>query len=516
MKGLKMMRSLVMVLVLCVQGLLEVQAKPDFGVNLPITSSGKVSQAVLGAKSVLVAVDDNTPLTVEANYNGLQQLADIMTTIAAIPVQIGNELIPLVTSLVTDGSGDVTAAFAPVFAKITEVADAITTKIPLANTAIKALFQARFNSIGLDYIPDQLTDGFDRITDGLADLTAKLQVLKGAIEAAVTEMVVDLSPAILKKHVKPALIYNLVFAVNQLKAYIPEVKYTIDSTLENINLADDYLVLLYQASSDSVTTNTALINSVRTVTDGIQTRVKEYLDLYGSEYDSLKTSAKALTNIATAPDISNMFAALDAFTTTYESLATTRYPALATQMQTLLDTMATALGGSSTPGQITSGLLDSLILTVIENGKFAQFCFNKYLGLVFGFLTSLSDSAGLCFDKEITRLQYLQDSLLEFTDMLPFDYEMTEVELTVCDNLTPQDKLDECVLLLSGFYDELSVQFSLKVQYLFELIEAETVASANRFLICVELVKINLVEMSEPTLTDEIRQCALGGPTADD
>uniref|UniRef100_A0A182NKP6 Protein TsetseEP domain-containing protein n=1 Tax=Anopheles dirus TaxID=7168 RepID=A0A182NKP6_9DIPT len=485
---------------------------------LPIMSSGKVSQAVLNAQTVLLAVDDNTPFKADANYAALQQLADIMVGVATVTVKVGNELIPLVSSLVTDASGDVPGAFATVFSKITAVKATIAEKVPIANEAIKAVFKTRFNSVGLDYIPDQLTDGFDRIVTGLDDLTVQLQALKGAIAAAITEAGAPgaVTNTVLKKYVKPAFIYNVVFAVNQLKAYTPVVKYTIDSTLENINLADDYLVLLYKAAGASTTTNAALVASVKTVTDGIQSVVKQHLNQYTDEYGSLKTQAGALTAIPTTPDISKMNAALDSFSATFGTLQSTRYPALATQMQTLLDTMSAALSAGSTPGQISSSLLDSLILTVIENGKFAQFCFNKYLGLVFGFLTSLSDSAGLCFDKEVRRLQFLQDSIPNFGDMLPFDYELTLVELTICDQITTKAKLDECVLVISGFYGELANQFSLKIQYLFELIEAETVASANRFLICMELMKIDLVEYSDTMLTDEIRQCAAGGPTADD
>lgn len=58
--------------------------------------------------------------------------------------------------------------------------------------------------------------------------------------------------------------------------------------------------------------------------------------------------------------------------------------------------------------------------------------------------------------------------------------------------------------------------FDLKMQYLFELIETEAAASANRFLICNELAKVNLVEFTETDLINSIRACALTGPTADD
>uniref|UniRef100_A0A182MR19 Protein TsetseEP domain-containing protein n=1 Tax=Anopheles culicifacies TaxID=139723 RepID=A0A182MR19_9DIPT len=522
-----MMRLLA--LALCVQSLLQVDtivhrilpmalAKPDFGISLPITSSGKVSLAALGARTVLEAIDDNTPFTVEANYKGLQDLANIVVSVASMTVNLGSELVPLVTSLVSDVSGDVTTVFATVFTKIGDIKTAIGTQLPTAIAGMKALFKTHFDSEGLDYIPNQLTDGFNRIVLGLDDLNAKLQTLKKGIDDAATAAgsVADLTDPLVKKFVKPAYVYNVVFAINQLKAYLPVVKYTIDSTLENINLADDYLLLVSQALQQSAGTTTQSISSVKTVTDAISQDVKTGLNGYASDFSNMQTEIGSFPRLSTAADIARINSALGSYSAAFGTLTTTRYPAMDTHLQNLIDAMTNALAASSTPGQITSDLLDSLILTVIENGKYAQFCFNKYYGLVFGFLTSLGDSAGLCFDKEIPRLQTLQDTLVTAREQLLADFEYIASELAVCDSLTMQAKLDECVLALSGFYTSLSTQFGLKLQFIFDLIENETAASTNRFLICIELVKMNLVEITEANLMNDIRECALDGPTADD
>uniref|UniRef100_A0A182WJM8 Protein TsetseEP domain-containing protein n=1 Tax=Anopheles minimus TaxID=112268 RepID=A0A182WJM8_9DIPT len=519
-RDIAMMRLLA--LALCVQSLVQIlpmaSAKPDFGISLPITSSGKVSLAVQGAKTVLEAVDDNTPFTVEANYKGLQELANVMVKVATVTVNMGSELVPLVTSLVTDVSGDVATVFTTVFTKIGEVKSAIGTQVPTAIADLKNIFKTHFASEGLDYIPKQLTDGFNRFVLGLDDLNSKLQTLKKAIDDAATAAggVTELTDTLVKKHVKPAYIYNVVFAINQLKAYLPLVKYTIDSTLENISLADDYLLLVYQAAQQSAGATTQSISSVKTVTDAISNEVKTGLNMYSSDFSSMQTEIGSFPKLPTAADFSKLSSALSSYSTTFGSLTTTRYPAMETHLKNLIDTMTNALGASSTPGQITSNLLDSLILTVIENGKYSQFCFNKYYGLVFGFLTSLGDSAGLCFDKEIPRLKLLQDTLPIVREQLLADFESLASELSVCDSLATQAKLNECVTSLSGFYTDLATQFGLKLQYLFELIETETVASTNRFLICVELVKMNLVEITEANLMNDIRNCAKDGPTADD
>uniref|UniRef100_A0A4Y0BVZ7 Protein TsetseEP domain-containing protein n=1 Tax=Anopheles funestus TaxID=62324 RepID=A0A4Y0BVZ7_ANOFN len=509
-------------LALWVQSLLQILpmalAKPDFGISLSITSSGKVSFAAEAAKTVLDAVDDNTPYTAESNYKGLQELADVMVNIASVMVDVGDELVPVVTSLVTDVSGEVSTVFMAVFAKIADLKSAISTQLPTAINEVKRIFDTHYDSEGLDYIPNQLTDGFNRIVLGVDDLKAKLLVLQEGIEDAITEAgdVTALTNPLVKKYVKPAVVYSVVFAINQLKTYLPVVKYTIDSTLENINLADDYLLLVSEAMGQSGTTSTESIDSVRTVTDAISEEVESGLDEYTTDFDDIMAEIETFTNLPTASDIDSLNEALDSYSTTFESLATTRYPAMETQLQDLIDTMSDALAVSSTPGEISSDLLDSLILTVIENGKYAQFCFNKYFGLVFGFLTSLGDSGGLCFDKEIPRLEFLRDTLPIVKEQLLSDFENLVSEISVCDSLTTQAKLDECVLAISGFYTELATQFGLKVQFMFDLIETEAAASTNRFLICIELVKMNLIEINETTLTDDIRSCAMDGPTADD
>ncbi|XP_053666072.1 uncharacterized protein LOC128715215 [Anopheles marshallii] len=515
-----MMRLLA--LALCVQSLVQIlpmaMAKPDFGIGLSITSSGKVSTAADNAQTVLEAVDDNTPFTAEANYKALQPLANVMDKVASVTVSLGSELVPLVTSLVSDVSGDVAAVFTTVFTKITDVKNAIGTQLPTDIAEIKNIFKTHFKSEGLDYIPKQLTDGFNRIVEGLTDLSTKLQALKKAIDDAATAAggVTSLTDSLVKKYVKPAFVYNVVFSINQLKAYLPLVKFTIDSTLENLNLADDYLLLVFQALQQSGDTTTTAINSVKTVTDAISSQVKSDLDMYYGDFNIMKGEIQDLTQITSSPDISKVSDAVGSFSTSFGTLSTTRYPAMDTQLTKLIDTISKALAVNSNPGQISSDLLDSLILTVIENGKYAQFCFNKYFGLVFGFITSLADSAGLCFDKEIPRLKVLQDTLSTAKEQLWTDFSSISAEFTLCDMLTTQSKLNACVLAVSGFYNNIATQFGLKIQFLFDLLESETVASANRFLICIELVKMNLVEMTESTLTNEIRSCAMDGPTADD
>ncbi|XP_050074479.1 uncharacterized protein LOC126562104 [Anopheles maculipalpis] len=506
---------------LCVQSLLQILplalAKPDFGIILPITSSGKVSLAALAAQTVLEAVDDNTPYTVQANFKGTQDLANAVVNIASVTVTVGSEIVPLVTSLVSDVSGNVDTVFSTVLTKIAEVKSKIGTQLPLAIGAIKTVFKTQYSSEGLDYIPKMLIDGFNRIVLGLDDLTTTLNALKKAIENAVaaagTEPLTDL---FVKKNVKPAFLYNVVFAINQLKAYLPVIKYTIDSTLENINLADKYLLLVGQAVQQSAATTTQSINSVKIVTDAIAEQVKTNLNGYSMDFGVVKTHIGGLAQLAGSTNIGKVNDALASYTTTFGKLSTVRYPAMDKQLSDLIDAMSKALGKGTTPGQISSDLLDSLILTVIENGKYAQFCFNKYFGLVFGFLTTLGDSAGLCFDKEIPRLTTLQNTLLTIWQLLVADYEELVYELSVCDSLTAPGKLDECALALSGFYAALATEFENLMQSLFEVIESEAVASTNRFLICIELVKINLVEMSETTLTNDIRSCAKDGPTADD
>uniref|UniRef100_A0A182J1Q5 Protein TsetseEP domain-containing protein n=1 Tax=Anopheles atroparvus TaxID=41427 RepID=A0A182J1Q5_ANOAO len=501
-------------LTLCVLSLLQVpplvRARPDFGINLAITGSGKVSQSATDANEVVQALDDNTAFTADTSYPGLQELADQLAGVADMTVQLGGELVPLVTALVADMSGNVAGAFGPVFAKITAIKTTIATDLPTANAAIDAI-------VG-HYVPDQLTDGFERIVEGLQDLEELLGTLKAAIDAAVGQAgsADSVTPALVKKYVKPALVYRVVFAVNQLKAYVPVVKYTIDSTLENINLADDYLLIVYEALNQSSATAAALQAQISAVTEAIATTVKTQLDGYEENFVATESGVADLTAVAAAPDYAAVTNALEAFGVHFDSLSSTLYPALDGYLLALLEVLATALPGSGTSGNVSSDLLDSLILTLIENGKFAQFCFYKYYGLVLGFLTSIADNASLCFDKEERRLTFLKDSLPGIMALLPFDYDAILDQLSTCDWLTDPDTLSECLTTLAGFHTAIAVEFGHKLQYVFDLIGAETEASANRFLICLELTKLNLVEISEPTLLDEIRQCALGGPTADD
>uniref|UniRef100_A0A182K9X8 Protein TsetseEP domain-containing protein n=1 Tax=Anopheles christyi TaxID=43041 RepID=A0A182K9X8_9DIPT len=519
--GPAMMRLLVFVL--CMQSLSQLLpsalAKPDFGIKLPIKSSGKVSVAVLNAQTVLIAADDNTPFTANSNYKGLQELANVTVRVATELVNVGNDLIPNVTNLVSDISGNVSGAFATVYTNINQTKETISTKLPTAIADIKAVFKTHFNSTGLDYIPKQFNDGFRRIVLGLDDLAAKLQALNKAIDAAGNEAmgVTELTDTLVKQYVKPAFVYDVVFSVNQLKGYLPVIKYTIDSTLENIKIADDYLLLVRIGANDTAIATNKTVESVKNVTDAIANDVQTNLNATTLKLIDVQTGIRDTLNLITsAPNMYTVNAALSSIGEDVYKSQTERYPLMVDQLKALIDAITNALSGGSTTGQLSSPLLDSLILTVIENGKYAQFCFYKYMGLVFGFLTSLTDNAALCVDKEISRLEYLQETLALMWSLFPSDYESWLSELNTCEILTTPGSLTACVDALSAFYDELRKNFQLKIESFFELIETEASASTNRVMICIELTKLNLIEFTEPDLINDIRACAWSGPTADD
>ncbi|XP_052873817.1 uncharacterized protein LOC128279137 [Anopheles cruzii] len=491
-----------LVLLCVVQCLLQaplVLAKPDFGINFPITDSAKVSNAAISSNQVLLAVSFNTGLTTESGYPGLQPLVDLLRQIATGTVSIGSELTPLVVSLVANVSNDPESAFGPVFSKIHDVQQAINAQLLPATDAI-------YNLIGPP-VPNQLIDGYTRISDGLADLASALQNLQDAIVAGITQAgsATALTEQLVKQFVKPALVYQVVFATNQLRAYIPVVKYTIDSTLEDISLADEYLLLVEDTVDAADTVNEGLIAGLGDITDQISETVETQLDSYTAQIGTI-------TSTISNTDVLNALAGLSSGT---GALSSSLYPAMEANLQALIDLIRNAVLGNGGSDVFSSGLLHDLILTLIENGGFAQFCFYKYYGLVFGSLTALADSIGQCFDKEAERLAYLRDLLPSLIELLHYDFEDVLSQYDVCTKLTAPADLNACIAVLSEYYPNIVTEFNHQMQSVFDLIRIETTASGVRFQICLSLLKLP-EQQAEPSLSNAIRQCAIGGPTEDD
>ncbi|ETN65181.1 hypothetical protein AND_003058 [Anopheles darlingi] len=477
-------------------------AKPDFGINFPISGSIKVSKSIDDANTVLMALDDNTELVTTSGYPGLQTLVDTLRNISLVLVSVGSELPPLGRALVANTSNNISAAFDPVYGKIVALNLTITVLLPPAVSSI--------NDIIGHYVPDMLYDGFDRVVVGLGDIAQSLFILQGAINDAILQAggnPNDVTLVNLKQHVKPVHIYQLVFFVNQLRAYLPVVKFTVDSTLENISMADKYLLLVKQALSATDTNYKNLIDGVANVTDKIATTVQTEFGNHTRAIATIETSAVNVTKMA---------APIATFKQHTDSLTTVYYPKMRAALQMLLDALQESLTGNATPGIFWSNALDSLILTLIENGGYAQFCFYKYYGLVFGTITAISDSVDQCFDREIPRLQQLNDLLPSLILQLQYDYEDLLAQIALCTSLAPYQQDASCLTTLSGLYSDIATQFGNKLKVVFNLISSATVSSAKRYLVCVELLKLAVMEDNEQYLTDDIRKCALGGPTADD
>ncbi|XP_050096397.1 uncharacterized protein LOC126578138 [Anopheles aquasalis] len=476
-------------------------AKPDFGINFPIAGSPKVSKAISDANTVLIALDDNTELVTLSGYPGLQTLVDTLRNISLVLVSVGSELPPLGMALVANNSNNITGAFEPVYTKIIALNVTINVELPPTITIINDL-------IG-HYVPDMLLDGFARVVKGLIDITQALMAMQSALNDATLQAggnTADVTVDMLKQHVKPVHVYQLVFFVNQLRAYLPVVKFSVDSTLENIAMADKYLLLVKEALSATDTNYQSLMADVKNVTDKIAVTVQTEFGNHTQAVGAIQQAAVNVTALA---------GPIGSFKTHTDSLTTVYYPKMRAALQALLDALQESLTGNATPGIFWSDALDSLIITLIENGGYAQFCFYKYYGLVFGTITALSDSVNQCFDLEIPRLEQLNDLLPSLILQLQYDYEDLLTEIAVCTGLAPYQLDASCLSTLSGYYTDIAIQFGNKLKAVFNFISSATASSANRYLICVELLKLTVMEDNEQYLTDDIRQCALGGPNAD-
>ncbi|XP_053662023.1 uncharacterized protein LOC128711184 [Anopheles marshallii] len=486
-----------LVLVLCTIQISLAIPRPDFGINAGVYGSADVSLTAKDSGTLIDKVNDNLNIQLDSGY-------PLLTTIKTQLVGIANDF--TTKGLLVSGAIDALAvSTGPLNDGFSALKTASDNLIALMNTGFASYFTALNTNLD-NSITNMLTDAFDDVKAELTKLAGYLNTLQSQLAAAVTAA--GSSPpskAILRKYVSTTVTANVAKTVTSLKANIPLVTYIVANSLEKLKEADDYI---FQAGDIA----TAALDSVNKGLEALETEVQQYSDdtsqitavIDPVAQPNLDMTGIDLSGIPLIASEINEFKAT--YTTDLTSTITDIKAAYATYKQAvpLVSDGLTAFYSSSACNH-----LNQLVKVLISNGKFAEYCYNKYSPRTFALFDQQAREVGRCADLEITRLLKLPPILLSIAQMLLFDVEDLLAEITIC---VKSSQLCNKLEIETAFH---AVHTAAKAHQdsMKNYVTAETVAGLQRVSACFSTSKYLLVIAINRMVTD-INNCAKDGPLA--
>ncbi|XP_050075249.1 uncharacterized protein LOC126562724 [Anopheles maculipalpis] len=499
----------VALLVLLFQGAL-VAASPDYGIPNSVIGTGKLVTGVNDASTYLqtLAAGQLVSASITQDVFGLPRIVQILQETGNTVSQDGDNIVRAFETLIQSSSGDPTVLFDAALKSIQDALNHITQLLPTTESNLSAIIGGN--------VPDRLTDSFARIEIALRTLLTQIGTLKSSVLAAIAEAgsPTSISMEILTKHITLSKVYNVLQTVRNLRAFLPVVRYTLNTSIEEAVEADNYLKAYNSmlASLDGVVT--IVLQSLDAAEQSFYATVKSGVNTLGAAYAGMKESTLALGIITEAPDLgAEVVSMLSKFTVTLEDTENDIL-SVASELQSYLTAVKAMVTITETEViSITeSKLIGALIKTLISSGPYARFCFNKYRAQVSDLANYLLDESALCIEREVPRLTNLAAAVQTILDVNAFDFEDIYDWLTICDGIQePADRV-ACVARISQSYTALGDNFADKYNLLFDLTTVEVDSSKQRVKICISLTRRWLADGYIPNLQNDIEQCALTGP----
>ncbi|KFB40334.1 AGAP007271-PA-like protein [Anopheles sinensis] len=489
--------------VICsLQWSVSAEPRPDFALEDTVYGATKVSLSVMVLNNEVGSVTSSLPsLTLQSNDGTLGGLYGALNAVG-YPLEgyleaIAENLDALATS---DDSSDF-SGFASLFFTIESAQNWITQGFPVVGENMDDLVGGPLAA--------QFHDALARIYAGLEELQDALEDLASVVQSVLGSSEESSCP---RREVPPRYVYRVVYAVRALRGYVPLVRYLIVTTVENLHTADDYLVRLAAATSDviDVTQYTELVeNGVFPIV----THVAEAVQGVQTELGLVVGQLSSLTSVQSLSSYSGIVSALSSFGSVLNQLssASSSFYAALEDISVTLETFLTDPDNTNPMGN-RERVVETLLDTLLSNGPFSRYCFYKYSEILLGFTDLGYNGVEECIDRELERLQFLEETLLRLVAALEFDFEDLFEELTACEGIRRTNRRSRCVSDLASTYNSLASNFDRKFDLIYETGIAEAVASKYRLLACVQSLTFRLLDESTDDLRREIKRCRRHGP----
>ncbi|XP_050073058.1 uncharacterized protein LOC126561155 [Anopheles maculipalpis] len=217
---------------------------PEFGIPGTVPGSSQVIDASNQTSTLLQTATNRLNTSLTSNYAQLQSTLDQLGTFAKFTASIDRTVVVPLLVLTRDTSGDVSNGFKAVLDGIVSAQNYINNTLPVDLKSLELLIQ--------HYVPDQLKDGFGCVRSGLNQLSESLTLLQTALVAAIKEAgTVNLSGTVLKIYVSLTSVFDVARAISSVRVCIPSVIETINSTIDRLKTADDFINSLKSRISSS-------------------------------------------------------------------------------------------------------------------------------------------------------------------------------------------------------------------------------------------------------------------------
>ncbi|XP_052873819.1 uncharacterized protein LOC128279139 [Anopheles cruzii] len=480
-------------------------SRPDFGLEGSVPGTNRITRQAILAQQHFLTVDDYILPDLRSDVTKLKEAAVILRAIGHQVNNLGPVLMDAISTAVNDDSGDIGQVFELVsYARLAFVSY-INGALSQQETSLTALLQ--------QYVSDQLQDDFFHIMAQLIVMGNTFDQLQVAVQAAYNAAGGGpVSAQLVQQYISVNLVTTLSQTLSALAYRIPVLTYTITSSLEDIQQADDYV---YGLAADSERVAQEIAESGA---DFYQ-QVSSYATDVSSAMNALVASfTPSLTNaLATAtayPDPSLQVPIGQLATLVQTTLAATvasfnsAYDAKIQYLSTLLPINTTDV----TPPE--SDPLTVLVDVLIANWRYSRYCFWKYSGVLYNTLL-VSNGAGECYDREVERLAKLKQALLLEIDLLAFNLEIVEPFVATCLFLpaSAASRVPGCIQELAQYFANIYNAFTPRLASFTALAAIELDASEQRLSVC-WATRTQEVQFTLQQLVPPINSCAIDGPNA--
>ncbi|KFB46415.1 hypothetical protein ZHAS_00014413 [Anopheles sinensis] len=486
--------------VLCAIQLTAALPRPDFGLSIDVYSADKTSDVADAANNDLVTLWSTSTITLNANYD---TLGEILTEITAIGTDASANIKAVFDAIIdlADATTDPTAAFDAAI----DAVDALITYITSETVGLSVNYGNLDTALSTNEIVVQLEDAFGELADGLARLGAALTALKAQVLAAVTTAGSGtVTKAILRQKLSIADTSDLTVSVVDVSSSLQLIFFILEQSKEFLQLADAYIISSGVAGQDAVDyINEQLqvlsgeVESYKDAADTIKTTVTDTFD------GSTDLGARDLTPIAAIKT------EVDATVTTFGAnidTAVTAIEASFTGYQA--DILLVSTGYATFYSDNACGHIFDLVTVLINQGPYAEYCYEKYGDAALALFDSNARVAGECVDREITRLLTLQDVLISIAEQIAFSVEDLLATLDFCLNSVTECNDSDIDMYLGAIHAEIDASH---LEVLTDLVDDETDAGLARLQACFVAARYDILREIDGMTTD-IAACETNGP----
>uniref|UniRef100_A0AAG5DAW8 Protein TsetseEP domain-containing protein n=1 Tax=Anopheles atroparvus TaxID=41427 RepID=A0AAG5DAW8_ANOAO len=491
--------------ILCVAQIALAIPRPDFGINGDVANSATTASAanVLGTEFAKTGAKD---ITLTSGYGLLNTLREKLIAIGDAVALKGGELATQLNGLALNDIGPVEDAFGAVNQKITNL-----------KTYIESPIQEITDITNLvsDDIEVQFSDAFDAMKTTITSLNNALTKLKTDVNNAKNAPGngATVSAANIRKFIPAKSVTDVTVQIRNLRANIPVITYIVNSSLENVELADefineiaaeaivavaDYANAVAEFQANLAAENTALGNVIAdNIGDDVTTRLA---DIQSELDDSTGYSGSGLSDVLATinsgitTDLMAATTAIGGFFTTYSN----NVPSLITDLNVEL-------------GDALCEPIKAVSEALVANAPYSDFCFSKYSPRVYAFLALTIDAFDTCFEREVIRLTRLDAIVARIVIQISYNVEDLFDNLSVCLGIDDPEQ-SQCFTDIQPYYQALASKITEHEATLKGLVSKESFASYNRLGSCIATSLFVTVAQGLEVIVD-VDTCMEDGPT---